>query len=124
MVQDFKKLEVWQDAVNFDKILCAELDKFPPKELYAMTSQMRRASLSISNNLAEGSGKDSDSELRRYVGISMGSCKEVESMIIVAREKGYITELTFKKLDEEINRIGKRLNVFSQRIKEKIAKQE
>lgn len=120
MVQDFKKLEVWQDAMNFDKILDVELEKFPQKEIYAMTSQLRRASLSISNNIAEGCGKESYKELKSYLSNAMGSCKEVESMLIAAHEKGYITELTFKKLNEEINRVGKRLNVFSQRVREKI----
>jgi four helix bundle protein len=120
MVQDFKKLEVWQDAINFDKFLNTELENFPQKEIYAMTSQLRRASLSISNNIAEGCGKESDKELKSYLSNAMGSCKEVESMIISANEKGYITPLTFSKLNEEINRIGKRLNVFTQRIKQKI----
>jgi four helix bundle protein len=123
MVQDFKKLEVWQDAVNFDKILCAELDKFPPKELYAMTSQMRKASLSISNFISEGCAQENNDELKIYLSKAMGGCKQIENMLIIAREKGYITELTFKKLNEEINRIGKRLNVFMQRVKEKIANQ-
>ena len=122
MAQDFKKLIVWQEAINFDKILDVELDKFPKKELYAMCKQLRRASQSISSNIAEGCGRGTNKELRQYLRQAMGSCKEVESNLILAFEKGYINKPTFEKLNEEITKIGKRLNVFIQRVSEDIEK--
>jgi four helix bundle protein len=118
MVQDFKRLQIWENAVSFHKSIISELAKFPPEEKYAMGSQMRRASLSISNNIAEGCGKASNKEFRAYLLNAMGSCKEVESMLNVALELGYITQLTFNKLNEEINTLGKQLNVFIRKISE------
>ena len=116
MVQDFKKLQIWEKAVAFHKEIISEINKFPQEEKYAMCSQLRRASLSISNNIAEGCGKTSVKEFKAYLLNAMGSIKEVESMLNVARELGYITQLTFKKLDEDINGLGKQLNIFIKRI--------
>jgi len=120
MVQDFKNIQVWQDSINFHKALISELAKFPKEEQYAMNSQLRRASLSISNNIAEGCGKSSKKEFRSYLLNAMGSCKEVESMLYMARELNYITELTFKKLNDDINIIGKKLNSFIQTLNQGI----
>lgn len=116
MVQDFKTLKIWENAVAFHKLIISELNKFPQEEKYAMGSQLRRASLSISNNIAEGCGKESKKEFKAYLLNAMGSIKEVESMLNVARELNYITQLTFNKLDEDINALGKQLNVFIRRI--------
>ena len=109
-------MRVWQDAVSLHKDIISKLTSLPKEELYAMNSQLRRASLSISNNIAEGCGRDSNKELRNFLNIAMGSCKEVESMIIVARELRYITEETFTILIQKIIVIGKKLNSLMQKI--------
>ena len=117
-MQDFKHLNVWQNSVNFHKAIIAELSKFPKNEEYAMGSQLRRASLSISNNIAEGCGKSTNREFKPYLLNAMGSCKEVEIMLNVAFELGYIAKPTFDKLNEDVNALGKQLNVFIKRISE------
>jgi len=116
MAQNFQNMRVWQDAVSLHKDIISKLTSLPKEELYAMNSQLRRASLSISNNIAEGCGRDSNKELRNFLNIAMGSCKEVESMIIVARELRYITEETFTILIQKIIVIGKKLNSLMQKI--------
>ena len=116
MSQNFQNLQVWQDTINFHKTIVSEISKFPKEEIYAMSSQLRRASLSISNNIAEGCGRESNKELRNFLNIAMGSCKEVENMIIVARELNYIQIETYKALIQKIITIGKKLNSLMQRV--------
>ena len=116
MSQNFQNLQIWQDTINFHKAIASEISKFPKEEIYTMSSQLRRASLSISNNIAEGCGRESAKELRNFLNIAMGSCKEVENMIIAAKELEYITAETYKTLTHEIITIGKKLNLLMQRV--------
>jgi four helix bundle protein len=116
MSQNFQNLKVWEDAISFHKTIVPEISKFPKEEIYAMSSQLRRASLSISNNIAEGCGRESSKELRNFLNIAMGSCKEVENMIIVAKELYYISIETHKELMQKIITIGKKLNSLMQKV--------
>ena len=120
MVQDFQNMQVWQDAVSFHKDIISEIASFPKEELYAMSSQLRRVSLSISNNIAEGCGRNSNKELKNFLSIAMGSCKEVESMIVVAKELSYINNETFTTLIQKIIIIGKKLNSLMQKVSEQV----
>ena len=122
MSQNFQNLQVWQDAVDFHKTIIPQILKFPKEEIYAMSSQLRRASLSISNNIAEGCGRESSKELRNFLNISMGSCKEVESMIIVAKELNYLTIESYNKLMQRIITVGKKLNSLMQKVSSSINK--
>jgi len=115
MAQDLKQLEIWKESIAFHKILISEITKFPKEEFYARGSQLRRAPLSISNNLAEGCGRQTINDFKNFLHISMGSVKEVESMLIIARDLGYLTQMTFDDLNEKINTIGRKLNVFTQK---------
>jgi len=116
MSQNFQNLQVWQDAVDFHKTIIPQILKFPKEEIYAMSSQLRRASLSISNNIAEGCGRESSKELRNFLNIAMGSCKEVESMIIVAKELEYLPIEKHKELIQKIITVGKKLNSLMQKV--------
>ena len=124
MVQNFQNIQTWQEAVELHKIIISILPKFPKEEIYAMSSQLRRASLSISNNIAEGCGRESSKELRNFLNIAMGSTKEVESMIIVAKELNYINNETFMALTQKIITIGKKLNAFMQVLSREIHKKQ
>jgi len=116
MSQNFQNLEVWKDAIEFHKKIVLQILKFPKEEIYAMSSQLRRASLSISNNIAEGCGRESSKDLKKFLNIAMGSTKEVESMIIMAKELEYISTEIFNELNKEIITIGKKLNSLIQKV--------
>ncbi len=81
---DFRKLEVWQKTQNLVSSIYRVTDTFPGTERYGLTSQMRRAAVSISANLAEGCGRMGDIELRRFVRISLGSLSELECQLLLA----------------------------------------
>ena len=72
-MKDFRSLKVWEKAHALTLAIYKSTEKFPKHEIYALTSQIQRAAVSVPANIAEGCGKDSDAELKRYFLISMGS---------------------------------------------------
>ena len=76
---------------------------FPQEELYGLTSQMRRSSVSIPSNIAEGSGRNSDMDFHRFLEISLGSSFELETQIIIAHELEFLSDDKFNDLKEIIH---------------------
>jgi four helix bundle protein len=97
-MRDFEKLSVWQKSHEFTLDLYTATSQFPGEELYGLTSRLRRAAASVPANLAEGCGRDSDAELARYVRIAMGSGNEVEYLLILARDLGYLSADNYESL--------------------------
>jgi len=106
-MQDFKKLNVWQEAKQFTLAIYKATEKFPKSEQYAMTSQIRRATYSIPANIAEGSGKASKKEFARYLSVANGSIKEVENFLILSNELDYLGTQVFAELSEKLEKIAK-----------------
>ena len=90
---------------------------FLKQELYAITSQVQRAAVSIPTNIAEGCGKDSDAELSRYFKIAMGSSSELEYLLLLAHDLGFIVDKEYQSLSTNLVEIRKMLNSFIQRLK-------
>jgi four helix bundle protein len=86
---DFKKLEVWRRAQNLAGTIYQLTNRFPTTERYGLSSQMRRAAVSVTANLAEGCGRQGDTELRRFVRISLGSLSELECELLLAADLGF-----------------------------------
>lgn len=89
---------------------------FPKEEAYGITSQMRRASYSIPSNIAEGCGRESDAEFKRFLVISQGSASELEYFTILARDLGYIKQCTFSDLNDKVDKVRRSLNNLINRI--------
>ena len=81
---NFEKLDVWQEAIQFADLVYEVTDDFPSEELFGLTNQMRRAAVSISSNIAEGSSRMSRADFARFVEIATGSLFEVVSQTTVA----------------------------------------
>jgi four helix bundle protein len=111
-MKNFRNLRVWQDGHQFVLQIYGLTKKFPKEEMYVLTSQLRRAAVSIPTNLAEGCGKKGDKELARYAQISLGSTQEVEYLIFLAFELGYYSLNEFKAMDEMVNRVKAKLINF------------
>lgn len=109
MPQDFKGLAVWKLSFEFVKEVYRILPSFPKEELYGMNSQLRRAVISISSNIAEGTGKKSNRDFANFLYISLGSCKEVESLLLLSKDLGYISQTKFNELNEKLDHIGRML---------------
>ncbi len=88
-MKDFKKLEIWQTgfqiAVNCYKIT----ERFPGTEARGLSSQITKAAVSIPSNIAEGSGRSSEKEYNRFIEISLGSCFELETQLLLAKSLNY-----------------------------------
>ena len=115
-MRDFKKIQVWERAHRFTLDIYKITSTFPKEELYGLTSQMRRAAVSIPSNIAEGSGRDTQAELARFVHIASGSTSELEYQLLLAHDLGYINSNHYPKLDTEINEIKRMLKGFEKAV--------
>ena len=104
-----KDLKVWQKSIDMVVEIYLATSTFPKDELYGLTSQIRRASVSIPSNIAEGYGRFSDKELIRFLFISLGSASEVETQLIICNRLNYLLEKDFNNLSLLNNEIIKML---------------
>jgi four helix bundle protein len=104
-MRNYKDLIVWQKAHAFVLAAYKTSRSFPKEEQYNLTSQLRRAATSIPTNLAEGCGKFTQRDFAKYLQNSMGSAQEVEYLIFLSFELGYISLDDFKKMDSLINEV-------------------
>ena len=97
METNYKSLKVWQKSIAFIKNLYKILESFPDDEKYWLTSQMKRASVSIPSNIAEWAGRNWSSEFKQFLHIAKWSCYELETQIIIAKELWYIKQSDYNK---------------------------
>lgn len=89
---NFEKLEVWQKAIDFGDFVYRVTRAFPDDERFGLTNQMRRAAVSISSNIAEGTSRHSRDDYSRFLEIATGSVFEVVSQSFIARKQSYLSE--------------------------------
>jgi len=95
---NFEKLEVWQKAIAFADLIYTETQAFPTEERFGLTNQLRRAAVSISSNIAEGSSRSSKNDFARFAEIAADSLFEAVSQAFVARRQGFLSEDQFRKI--------------------------
>lgn len=96
-------LIVWQEAMALVKEIYKVTADFPKDEIYALTSQMRRAAVSVPSNIAEGAARTGDKEFLQFLSIARGSLSELETQILIAHDLGYLAECS--ALVEQIDKI-------------------
>jgi len=115
-MHNFRKLKVYQKAIDFS-VLIYELTKtFPKEELFGLTSQIRRAVVSISLNIAEGSGNKSSKEFKRFLEIALRSTYEVMSCLEIALKLNYLKEENHKILIADADEIAAMIVGFSKQL--------
>jgi len=114
-MRDFHKLDVWQKSHQLALALYEATRTFPKEELYGLTSQMRRAVLSIPANIAEGCGRNGDAEFTRFLHIAFGSASEMEFFLLVSRDLGYLAADAYTELDDQVVEVKKMLAALIQR---------
>ncbi len=107
---NFEKLETWQKAVAFADLVYETTRDFPADERFGLTNQMRRAAVSVSSNIAEGSARNSKADYARFLEVATGSLFEVVSQSFVGRRRGFLSEGDFKKLYVAAEEQGKMLS--------------
>jgi len=106
----FEKFDVWQKSIEFADNIYAFTRSFPREEQFGLTSQMRRASVSISSNIAEGGSRSSDKDFARFVEIAYGSLMEVVSQASVAKRQALLAGPQFDAIYIEAERIARQLS--------------
>ena len=109
-IKSFEDLPVWQDARKFTNKIYTLTIKFPKEELYGLTSQIRRAAVSIMSNIAEGFDRRSDKELTNFLSIVRGSSSEVQNDLYIALDLNYISQVEFNQFYQEAKKIAQQIN--------------
>ena len=90
--QNYTDLAVWQKAMALTQMVYTLVRKLPKEEMYALASQMRRAAISIPSNIAEGRGRQTDTDFCRFLYIARGSCNEISTQLILCVQLNYLSE--------------------------------
>ncbi|MBS1949257.1 MAG: four helix bundle protein [Bacteroidetes bacterium] len=109
-VKSYRELIVWQKSISLAKKIYAFTQLFPKEEIYGLTSQMRRASVSIACNIAEGQARNTTGEFKQFLGISRGSLAELETLLTLSKEMNFLTEENYLILLSDCEEISKLLN--------------
>jgi four helix bundle protein len=102
-IKDYKDLKVWQKGIEIVDKVYTLTTKFPKAELYGLTLQMRKASVSIPSNISEGFARGHTKEYKQYLRISLGSCAELDTQSIIANRRRYITKQELDDLSENLD---------------------
>ncbi|MGA9642168.1 MAG: four helix bundle protein [Terriglobales bacterium] len=105
MARSYRELVVWQKAKALAVHTYAATANFPRAETYGLTSQIRRSSVSVASNIAEGQGRLTRGEFRHFLGQARGSLLEAETQLAIARDLGFLEQNAFASLDEESYRV-------------------
>ena len=110
-----EKLQTWIESVDLVLNIYKATERFPKEEKFGLTSQIRRAAVSIPANIAEGAARNSSKEFAHFVSIAQGSASEVETELIIAYRLGYLSETLFSKLPSDLERIGRMITELTRR---------
>ena len=102
-----ENLEVWKRAIDFVVMIYESTKAFPSDERFGLTSQLRRAAVSIAANIAEGAARKSNKEFLQFLSISQGSASEVETELLIAKRIGYLNDNKYLQLKDEADNIGR-----------------
>ncbi|WP_199137705.1 four helix bundle protein [Pedobacter sp. ASV12] len=104
-MQNYKDLLVWAKAHELTLKLYKTLATYPKEETYSLVSQLKRASISIATNIAEGTGRFSQKDLAHFLQMALGSCHEVEYLLLLSKDLDFINKDIYSTLEKEINEI-------------------
>lgn len=113
----YKELLVWQKAMDLSQQIYEQTANFPDEEKFGLISQMRRCSVSIASNLAEGAGRNSNGEFNQFLGIAQGSAFELETQVLLASRMNFIKSEIAESLVEEITAIANMIFKLKQNLK-------
>jgi four helix bundle protein len=115
-MEDFKNLKVWAKAHELTLTVYQTTRSFPREEMYGLTSQLRRASASIGANIAEGCGRRSDGEMKRFLQIARGSANELEYHLLLGKDLGFLSAADFDNLEARVLEIQRMLASLTARV--------
>src|SRR5574343_682937 len=118
-IQNFTDLIAWKEGHKLVLIIYKETEIFPNKERYGLTSQMRRAAVSITSNIAEGFSRNSAKEKDRFYNVSLASLVELQNQLIIARDINYLIKEKFSTIADQTITVSKLINGLIKTAKDK-----
>ena len=116
-MQDFRRLKVWDKAHTLTLDVYKSSKSFPREEMYGLTSQIRRASVSIGANIAEGACRSGDVDFARFLQIAAGSASEVEYHLLLSRDLELLQSADFQRLTDEVVEVKRMLASLRQKLR-------
>ncbi|MCB8982952.1 MAG: four helix bundle protein [Ardenticatenaceae bacterium] len=116
-MQNFRQLLVWQKSHELVLRIYGVTQAFPASEVYGLSNQMRRASVSVPSNIAEGSGRGSDKEFAQFMQIAIGSISELEYQALLAKDLGYMSITTYNELSGQVSEVKRMLIGLRKKLK-------
>lgn len=117
MAKNYENLKIWQEAIVLATKIYKITRDYPKEEQFGITSQLRRAVVSVSSNIAEGAGRVSKKDNMRFIEIALGSLNEVESLLAVSVTLAFIDKETHSRVKEDIVRLGKSMGAYKNYLK-------
>ena|SRR4051794_33353629 len=119
-MRSHNNLDAWKKSIDFVEDVYKATNDFPKDERFGLTSQLRRASVSIAANIAEGAGRRSDKEFLQFLSHAQGSASEVETELLIARRLGFIEKAEYDRLIGALDDIGRLITGLSNHLKRKV----
>lgn len=116
-MRDFRKYQIWQDAISIANKIYSITDSFPKNETYGLSNQIQRAAVSIGSNIAEGASRSSAIEYAHFLEIAIGSAFEVETQLAIAAQRSYISQTQYQELVYLLQKEEKQVNTLIQKIR-------
>jgi four helix bundle protein len=117
-LRDFRELKVWEKSHRLVLDVYEASGTFPREETYGLTAQLRRCSVSIPANIAEGCGRSGEAELGRFMLISMGSASELECHLLLARDLGFLSARDYEDLSRRTREVKRMLSTFITKLRQ------
>jgi four helix bundle protein len=118
-LKSYRDLEVWKKSIDWAEGIYRASSGFPPEERYGLTSQMRRAAVSVAANIAEGAARTGTGEFLQFLSVASGSMAEVETFLILAGRLGYLAEVDRLALEAEAQEISRMLGGLKRSLRSK-----
>jgi four helix bundle protein len=115
-MQDFQNLNVWQKSHQVTLAIYAVTREYPREEMFGLTSQTRRAASSIPTNIAEGCGRGSDPDFKRFLHVAMGSACELQYHLILGRDLTYLQQSAWQSLTNQLTEVKRMLSALIQAV--------
>ena len=116
-MKDFRDIQVWQKGYSLVLEIYKATGAFPVHEQYGLTTQIRRAAVSIPCNIAEGCAKSTDADFARFLDIAMGSASEVECQLLLAKDLKYLPPETYTQLNDSVVEVKRMLAGFIKKLR-------
>ncbi|MGB1314495.1 MAG: four helix bundle protein [Chitinophagales bacterium] len=116
-MRNFKKFEIWKQGIEIVKMIYIIAKQLPKEEMFGLRSQITRAAVSVPSNIAEGAGRNTDKDFKRFLEIALGSLFEIETQLILIKELELIENLEVKEIFALIEKEGKQINSFINKLK-------